>query len=149
MSEAELSWTQWAHIFRVPCPTKPWKYSRCQPSRFRNFQLHPSAHILTSAINPVYLNDKKFITPFHQRQNSQTVGYDLLTDYLCCPRRRLKSATCMYSFQRPPNRYAPLTRYHMVSENQSHLYSQGIYIVYNEKRENRKKQREKPRVRKD
>lgn len=49
----------------------------------------------------------------------------------------------MYNFQGPPNRYASVTRYHIVFENPSHLYSQAIYIVYNEKRKNKKEKRER------
>lgn len=47
----------------------------------------------------------------------------------------------MYNFQGRPDQYAPVTRYHIVFENPSHLYSQAIYIVYNEKRKNKKKRK--------
>lgn len=54
----------------------------------------------------------------------------------------ISRARHMYNFQGLLDRYVPVTRYHIVFENPSHLYWQEIYIVYNERRNNPPKKRE-------
>lgn len=142
---------------RISCPSKPGKYSKCQsPNKFYE-KMYSIARCNSTCvtthihifINPVYLNTLKFITSLQRRNKSQTAECDLLADYLCCPHRKLNSARHMYNFQGRTNRFTPVTRYYIVFENPSHLYSQAIYVVYNEKRKNKKKRREKPGVIKD
>ncbi len=143
-------------MFRVSCPSKPWKSSRCQsPNMLRKqtwlllcnmflYLPYQHTHMHPIFINPGYLNTKKFIKFLQRGNKSQTAECDLLADYLCCPCQRLNSVKHMHNYQGPPDQYAPVTRYHIVFENPSHLYSRAIYCtLFIMKKERTKKEREK------